>query len=84
MPLWVAILFSNLRSRKVALRLVFGCAIFTIYCFPWANYFGNHDWVAKLFLLDDWSWIAMMAPTTLWYWLGLRWIDANSAWESLE
>lgn len=84
MPLWVALAYSNIESRKVALYLVVGCAVFSAYCFPWVRYLHQGDWVAKFFLIDDWSWFAMMAPTTLWYWLGLRWIDANYRWGSVE
>jgi hypothetical protein len=81
MPLWVSLAFSSIESRKVALWLVFGCVLFSAYCIPWANYFGSVDWVVKIFLIDDWSWFAMMVPITLWYWLSLKWIDNNSGWE---
>jgi hypothetical protein len=84
MPLWVALAFSNIRSRKVALYLVYGCATFTAYCIPWTSFFVSKDWVEKVFLIDGWSWAAMMAPTTFWYWLGLRWMDRNNAWPSSE
>lgn len=80
MPLWVALVYSNIESRRVALYLVCGCAVFTAYCFPWTRYLHQGDWVTKFFLIDDWSWFAMMTPTTLWYWLGLRWIDTNYGW----
>jgi hypothetical protein len=81
MPLWVSLAFSSIESRKVALWLVFSCVLFSAYCIPWSNYFGSEDWVAKIFLIDDWNWFAMMVPITLWYWLSLRWIDNNSGWE---
>jgi hypothetical protein len=37
-------------------------------------------WLANVFLIDDWSWVLMMLPITLWYWLSLRWADANDGW----
>jgi len=43
-------------------------------------FFASQDWVKKLFLIGDWSWIAMMAPITLWYWISLRWVDHNMGW----
>ncbi len=80
MPVWVALAYSNIGSRKVALWLVLGCALFTVYCFPWTHYFGGHGWVKQLFLVDDWSWFAVMIPTTAWYWLALNWIDRHAGW----
>jgi hypothetical protein len=83
MPLWVALAFSNIRSRKGALYLVYGCAIFTVYCFPWGRYFTETSSL-RVFLIDDWNWFAFMAPTSFWYWLSLRWIDNNYGWEMSE
>jgi hypothetical protein len=79
MPLWVALAFSNIGSRKVALYLVYGCAIFTAYCFPWPRYFTATDPLQE-YLVDDWSWFALSLATTLWYGLGLKWIDNNCGW----
>ena len=38
--------------------------------------------VSKLFLIKDWSWVAMMIPMTIWFWLSLKWVDKNAGWES--
>jgi len=81
MPIWVFLAFSSIATRKAALLLIWACAVFSIYCIPWSMFFAGQDWVKKLFLIEDWSWIAMMAPITLWYWLSLRWVDHNMGWE---
>ena len=62
--------------------LIWVCLVFSIYSVPWPLFFVDHGWVATIFLIDDWSWITMMLPVLLWYWLSLRWIDKNSGWES--
>lgn len=80
MPVWVALAFSSIESRKVALYFVYTCAAFTIYCFPWSRYFTNATWVAKIFLVDGWSWFVTSLACTLWYWLSLKWIDDHSGW----
>lgn len=80
MPLWVFLAFSSIETRKAALWLILACAIFTLYCIPWAKYFADSAWVSKLFLIDDWSWFAMMLPVTLWYWLSLKWVDKHFVW----
>jgi len=79
MPLWVRLAFSNVESRKVALYFVYASAVFSIYCFPWPRYFMAAE-AFKSFLIEDWSWFAMMVPTTMWYWMSLRWLDRNAAW----
>ncbi|MCK5307921.1 MAG: hypothetical protein KAJ73_04850 [Zetaproteobacteria bacterium] len=84
MPVWVFLAFSSITTRKGALVLTWVCAVFTIYCIPWPLGFTSQDWVAKIFLIEDWSWFAMMVPITFWYWLSLRWIDSNSGWENTE
>ncbi|MGB5440850.1 MAG: hypothetical protein WBN57_08960 [Gammaproteobacteria bacterium] len=81
MPIWVFLAFSSIETRKAALILIWVCVLFTIYCIPWSRLFMGSDWVEKIFLIDDWSWLAMMIPIVLWYWLSLRWVDNNSAWE---
>ena len=81
MPLWVFLAFSSIETRKGAMRLIGVCVVFTLYCIPWSLLFTGNDRVAKIFLIDDWSWLAMMVPIVLWYWLSLRWVDNNSAWE---
>jgi len=80
MPLWVYLAFSSIRTRTGALLLLASSALFTAYCVPWSLLFTQQHWIGKIFLLDDWIWFAMMIPITLWYWLGIRWIDRNAAW----
>jgi hypothetical protein len=81
MPLWVLLAFSSIQKRKSALILIWATVIFTVYCLPWVM-FINNELVATLFLIDDWSWIAMMIPICIWYILCLRWMDQNKAWEN--
>ncbi len=81
MPLWVLLAFSSIHKRKHAIILIWASILFTLYCLPWVNFIDN-DVVAKVFLIDDWSWIAMMIPICVWYVLCLRWMDSNAAWES--
>jgi len=81
MPLWVFLAFSSIETRKMALILTWSCVIFSVYCIPWVNYTDN-TLVSTIFLIDDWSWLAMMIPLCLWYWLSLRWLDKNAAWPS--
>ena len=80
MPIWVLLAFSSIQKRKSAIMLIWASIIFTIYCLPWANYINN-EIVVTLFLVDDWSWVAMMIPVCIWYFLCLRWMDQNKAWE---
>lgn len=79
MPLWVFLAFSSIETRKMALILIWASVIFTVYCIPWISFTSN-SLVEKIFLIDDWSWVAMMIPICLWYWLSLRWLDKHSAW----
>jgi len=81
MPLWVFLALSSINTRKGALILVWSCIIFSLYCIPWTFFFAEPEWLSKIFLIDDWSWLAMMIPLVLWYWLSLRWIDKNNAWD---
>ncbi len=83
MPLWVLLAFSSIRKRKHAIVLIWASILFTLYCIPLVNYFNN-EIISTVFLIDDWSWIAMMIPLCAWYILCLRWMDKNSAWESAE
>ena len=83
MPFWVLLAFSNLSKRKHAIMLIWASILFTIYCFPFVNFIDN-EMVTKLFLIDDWSWIAMMLPICAWYILSLRWMDQNDSWDSLK
>lgn len=79
-PIWVLLAFSSIQKRKSAVLLIWASFIFTVYCLPWTN-FVNHELILKIFLIDDWSWVAMMLPINIWYILSLRWMDQNKAWE---
>jgi hypothetical protein len=79
-PLWVFLAFSSIQKRNHALILIWACIIFSIYSLPWST-FINNDLVSTLFLIEDWSWIAMMIPISAWYILSLRWMDTNDGWE---
>ena len=78
-PIWVTLAYANIHTRKVALWVIISCVVFTLYCVPWVQ-FSKNEWVHKLFLIDDWSWLAMMLPMTIWYWVGLKWVDKNQGW----
>jgi hypothetical protein len=69
MPIWVFLAFANIETRKGALILFWSCLTFSIACIPLSYY------------LQDWSWVAVMFPCSLWYWLSLRWVDRNTGWE---
>ena len=81
MPLWVFLAFSSINTRKAALILIWACVIFTLYCIPVPLLIKEPKWLAQVFLIDDWSWLAMMIPMVLWYYLSLRWVDKNGGWE---
>jgi len=83
-PLWVFLAFSSINTRKGALWLIWTSTVFTLYCVPWSLASANQAWLKTVFLLDDWSWFAMMVPITLWYFLSLRWADKNFAWQRTE
>ena len=83
MPLWVLLAFSSIHNRKDALILIWACLLFSVYSLPWVTYINN-ELVSILFLIDDWSWAAMMVPICLWYILCLRWMDKNNAWQPLD
>ncbi len=82
MPIWVLLAFSSIHKRKHALMLIWACVIFTLYCLPLATFVDNNI-IKTLFLIDDWSWLAMMIPICIWYFLCLRWMDNNNAWDAL-
>ena len=84
MPIWVFLAFSSIETRKGALILITACAVFSIYCLPFPLFFENNELIKTIFLIDDWSWISMMAPMTLWYWISLKWVDKNSGWKKPE
>jgi len=75
MPIWVFLAYSSINTRKAALWLIRACVAFSVYCVQ--------DWVGTIFLIDDWSWLAMMVPITFWYWISLRWLDNHSGWETV-
>jgi len=81
-PLWVFLAFSAIETRKAALILIWACVAFSIYSLPWVVILGDSigELGKQLLLIDDWSWIAMMAPMTLWYILSLMWMDKNAGW----
>ncbi len=60
--------------------LILACVVFSVYCIPWRLLLPEPDWVAQIFLIEDWSWFAMMVPVTFWYGLSLRWVDSHSGW----
>jgi len=83
-PLWVFLAFSAIETRKGAMLLIWACALFTVYCFPW-NIITNGalgEFGKQVFLIDDWSWLAMMLPMTLWYVASLIWMDKHEGWVS--
>ncbi|MFA5983553.1 MAG: hypothetical protein WC782_06020 [Methylococcaceae bacterium] len=81
-PMWVFLAFSSIETRKSAIILIICSLIFTLYCIPWSQFFTELAWVPKVFLIDDWSWAAMMVPVLIWYWLSLRWVDKKQGWEN--
>jgi len=80
MPIWVFLAFSAIEKRRSALILILSSVLFSIYSIPWSSLFTGAPWISSVFLIDDWSWVAMMIPITLWYWLSLKWVDNNSVW----
>ena len=80
-PMWVYLAFSSITTKRGALWLIGLSALFSLYCVPWTVFYPNLEWVATLFLIDGWSWFAVMAASTLWYVIALRWMDKNLAWE---
>ena len=84
MPLWVFLAFSSIDTRKGALTLIWAAVAFTLYCVPWSLLLPAQSSLAKLFLIEDWSWLTMMVPMLVWYWMSLKWVDKHSAWVSAE
>jgi len=80
MPIWVSLAFPSINTRKGALLLIFSSVLFSIYSIPWSSLFTGVPWISSIFLIDDWSWVALMIPITFWYWLSLKWVDNNSVW----
>ena len=81
MPIWVLLAFSSIHKRKHAIIPVWARLLFSLYCLPLVTFFDN-EIIAKLFLIDDWSWIAMRIPSGIGFILSLRWMDQNDAWEN--
>jgi hypothetical protein len=82
-PIWVLLAFSSIQKRKSAIMLIWASIIFTVYSLPWPSLVDNET-VSTLFLIDDWSWPAVMVPICFWYILSLRWMDKNKAWEKVS
>ena len=84
-PLWVFLAFSAIETRKGAMILIWSCIIFTIYCLPWSTLLGDTlgEIGKQIFLIEDWSWVAMMIPMTGWYFASLLWMDKNDGWVKL-
>jgi hypothetical protein len=80
-PMWVKLAYASVPSRKMALWLVLASALFTFYCLP-LGALTHNALLDKWFVINDWSWVAMMTAMTAWYWLALKWVDKNQAWES--
>lgn len=68
MPFWVLLAFSSIHKRKHAIILITASVLFTLYCLPWPKFIDS-GLVTAVFLIDDWSWVAMMVPICLWYYL---------------
>ena len=81
-PLWVFLAFSSIETRKGALMLIWACALFSVYCLPWSLMLGDAigELGKQILVIDDWEWIAMMAPMTLWYIISLIWMDKHDGW----
>ncbi len=83
-PLWVTLAFSSIRRRRTALWLIGITVAITLYSLPWSRLLPGPPWLARLFLVHDWSWAVWMLPMTGWYWLALRWMDRYRAWPQPE
>jgi hypothetical protein len=80
LPLWVALAYANIESRKLAVYLTAASLLFTACCLPIMQMFSLPGWLGKVFLADDWTWFAFSLAITIWYWLGIRWIDNHGSW----
>ncbi len=83
-PLWVFLAFSSIETRKGASILIWASVLFTVYCIPWILLFGDAigDIGKQVLLIDDWSWVAMMVPITLWYIISQMWMDKHDGWNA--
>jgi hypothetical protein len=82
MPVWVFLALSSIETRKGAMLLVLINIIFSAYCVPWVMFYGDNEWVQRLFLLTDWEWFAWTIPISLWYWLSIKWVDRHQRWRT--
>jgi hypothetical protein len=80
-PMWVKLVYANIATRKSAVCMIVSCVVFALYCVPWPDY-SQHPLVAKLFLINDWSWALSLVPFVAWYWLALKWVDKHQGWEA--
>ena len=69
MPLWVFLGLMNVETRKGSMILFSACLACGILCIPLSWY------------LQDWSWAGLTLLCAAWYWLCIRWVDVNAAWE---
>ncbi len=84
MPIWVYLAFSSINTRNGALWLISACVLFSLYCVPWPLLITDSDWIMSIFLIDDWSWFAMMVPVVAWYVLAFKWVEKNGSWEFVD
>jgi len=72
--------FSSISTRKGAWILISASVLFALYCIPWPTLIAVPNSFFSEWLLDDWSWFAMMIPIIGWYGLSLNWMDRHSRW----
>ena len=72
MPMWVFLGLMSIDTRKGAMILFAASFLFGLVCVPLSIY--------ELFTVD-WTWVAMMAAISLWYWLCIKWVDKHSGWQ---
>ena len=80
-PWWVFAAVFYIKTRAGGAWLLGICLASTLYCLPWSQFLNANSRIAWLFLAPDWSWFAIMVPMTLWYWLAVRWMNRNNAWQ---
>jgi hypothetical protein len=81
MPIWVTPHFRVPQPENGFVADVGLCGVVCSgSCIPSRLVLPGRAWVMQLFLINDWSWFAMMLPITFWYWLSVRWIDNHSGW----
>lgn len=80
-PLWVALAFSMIEKRKHAIWLILANFIFALYCIPWSVIMPENALIANIFRVEDWSWVAILVPILIWYFLCYRWMSKHRAWK---